>query len=77
MYEKRGRRPTEHRPTVPPLEPLTEPLTINRRVAPKVGAMVAALLRHHDRLAHADVSNVVLSVRGGGVTLKLTSDLLP
>jgi hypothetical protein len=77
MYEKHGRKsPLQYRPDVPPLQPLPEPLTIDRRVAPKVKAMITTLLRHHDRLAHSDVSTVVLTVKNAEVQLKLTSDLL-
>jgi hypothetical protein len=76
MYEKRGKSRTEHRPDVTPLYTLTEPLVINRHVAPKVGAMIGTFLRHHDRLACTDVTSVVLSTHNGSVTLKLTSDLL-
>jgi hypothetical protein len=75
-YEKQLRRPLQHRPDVPPLPLLPEPLTIDRRVAPKVKAMITTLLRHHDCLAHSDVSVVVLTTRDGQCTLKLTSDLL-
>jgi hypothetical protein len=74
-YEKRGKRPLQHRPDGPPSS-VPEPLTIDRRVSPKVKAMITTLLRHHDRLAHADVSTVVLTIRDTEVQLKMTSDLL-
>jgi hypothetical protein len=75
-YEKQARRPLQHVPDVPPPHPLLEPLTINRRVCPKVAAMVHKLLQHHDRVAHTSVTSVVLSTHNGHVVLKVSSDLL-
>jgi hypothetical protein len=74
-FEKRGKNPLQHRPDVPP-SAMPEPLTIDRRLSPKVKAMITTLLRHHDRLAHIDVTTVVLTIRDVQVQLKLTSDLL-
>jgi hypothetical protein len=63
-----------HRPdTLPSAVP--EPLTIDRRVSPRVKALITVLLRHHDRVAHPSVSTVVLTIRDTEVQLKLTSDL--